>query len=160
MKSTWDYLNSNENAIVFDVDGTLFSYNYGTFTAHHDLDKAEFENDFKNVNMYKDAKGIPVIREFIKKKDIDNIFVLSREPHGHQMDKTQALIEYYGINPKNCFYVDNDEDKVKVLFKIHKKTKKDLVFIDDSEPVLRFVEENTNFVTAHVTIFFEEGAKI
>jgi len=88
----------HKNALlVFDIDGVLSSYNYGKLTAHHELDGELSEAEFRKIDLYATAKGIPAIRDFIRGLDIDNVYCLSMEPHGHEASKTKFVHDYYGI---------------------------------------------------------------
>ena len=152
-------LDDPENIVVFDADGTLFSYNYGTARVHHDLDTIKTAAQFRDVDIYAAVKGIPVIRDYIWERGLDLVYVLSKET-SRKDSKTKALSRYYGILPGHCFYVEEDRYKIDILKAIHKHfehEKRDLIYIDDSEQTLRMVEDRTDFCTAHVTVFFEEG---
>ena len=38
MNKVWELLQEPDTVVLFDVDGTLTSYNYGEYHAHHELD--------------------------------------------------------------------------------------------------------------------------
>ena len=159
MNQVWELLQQPDMVTVFDIDGTLFSYNYGTRKAHHDLDTGMDEEEFRKIDMYAEAKGLPVIREYLRGRDLSRCYCLSMEPHGHEEGKAEAIRAYYGIPVQNCIFVDRSEDKVQKLLELSRRIgcpHGKLVYIDDNELVLRQVEEETDFITAHVTIFFEE----
>ena len=149
----------DKNALlVFDIDGVLSSYNYGKLTAHHELDGALTEDEFRKIDLYASARGIPVIRDFIRTLDIDNVYCLSMEPHGPEVSKTQFVHDYYGILESHCRYVEDAGDKVAVLNELYAEhnEKSFFCYIDDNAQVLRNVQNNTRFNTAHVTLFFED----
>ncbi|MBR5115786.1 MAG: hypothetical protein IK096_01855 [Lachnospiraceae bacterium] len=156
MNRVWEILRKADTIAVFDVDGTLFSYNYGTFHAHHDLDDPENEETFRKIDMYADAKGLPVIRDYIREHGTDHIYCLSMEPHGHEAQKSAALNRYYGIAPDHCLYVNHSDQKAAELQKLIERLDAvgRAVYIDDNESVLRQIEQQTTVFTAHVTIFF------
>ena len=159
MGRIWEKLNDPKTTLVFDIDGTLISYNYGEFRAHHELDRAKTEEEFRSVDIYNGCRGSPVIRDFLKNRDLRNVYCLSMEPHQHDESKKRAVHMYYGILPSNVFLVEDHSEKPGVLKKIAEASKADrdsLVFIDDNSMVLRKVEEETGFCTAHVTVFFED----
>ncbi len=159
MSRIWEKLNDPETTLVFDIDGTLISYNYGEFRAHHELDRAETEEEFRSVDIYNGCRGIPAIRDFLKNRDPQHVYCLSMEPHQHDVSKKKAVHMYYGILPSHVFLVEDHSEKPGVLKKIAEASGADqnnLVFIDDNSMVLRRVEEETGFSTAHVTVFFED----
>ncbi len=151
------YINDNDCPIIFDFDGTLSSYNYGEYTCHHDLDTPENEEEFILAHIYKNAaKPIPVIQQFLRDKNPSDIYVLSCEPHGQEEDKQYFAEKYYGIPRKNCYFVKAREEKVEKLKELRSRFEESTpVYIDDDENVLRLVEKQTDYITAHITLFFE-----
>ncbi len=156
-----EYIKNTNCPIVFDMDGTLTSYNYGTYNAFHDKDHAGNAGsiEYLNEHIYKSiVKPIPVIADFLKAKDMKNIFVLSKETHGQEADKRWFAQKYYGILPEQCFFTSSPEDKIDVLNKVLPKyfvTNNTPVYIDDYAEFLSDVRDKTKYYTAHVTIFFE-----
>ena len=55
MNKVWELLQEPDIVVLFDVDGTLTSYNYGEYHAHHELD---FTPEFRDVNIYADCKRL------------------------------------------------------------------------------------------------------
>ncbi|MCR4655629.1 MAG: hypothetical protein K5770_05300 [Lachnospiraceae bacterium] len=163
MGKIWEILNRADTILVFDIDGTLISYNYGEYRAHHELDDIRTEEEFSRIDMYNGSRGIPVIRDFLKTKDMDNIYCLSMEPHRHDVSKKKAVSTYYGILPSHVFLVEDHSQKPVLLKEIADMTlngTNKLVFIDDNSKVLRAVEEQTPYYTAHVSIFFEDRTNV
>ncbi len=163
MGRIWEIINKPDTVLVFDIDGTLISYNYGEYRAHHELDNINTEEEFSRIDMYNGSRGIPVIRDFLKTKDMNNIYCLSMEPHRHDISKKKAVYSYYGIMPSHIYLVEDHSRKPELLEKIARMTLKDenkLVFIDDNSKVLRAVEEQTPYYTAHVSIFFEDRINV
>lgn len=159
MSRIWEVLTDPEAILVFDIDGTLISYNYGEFKAHHELDGVLTEEEFRTVDMYNGSRGIPVIRDFIRTRDPERIYCVSMEPHRHDESKIKAVNLYYGIHPSKIFLVEDHSQKPGMLKKIAELSgvyKNKLVFIDDNSTVLRRVEEETPYLTAHVSVFFED----
>ena len=162
MGKIWELLNAPETVLVFDIDGTLISYNYGEYRAHHKLDQASTEEEFKGIDIYNGCRGIPVIREFLQGRDLSRVYCLSMEPHEHDVSKRRAIHQYYGIAPSHIYLVADHSEKPATLTQIAKEFGENtkVVFIDDNSKVLRAVEEQTPFSTAHVSIFFEDRESV
>ena len=47
MGKVWEILHKPDTVVFFDIDGTLTSYDYGEYHAHHERD---FTPGFKEVN--------------------------------------------------------------------------------------------------------------
>ncbi len=159
MSRIWEILKQPDTVLVFDIDGTLISYNYGEYRAHHELDNIVSEEEFTKVDMYNGSRGIPVIRDFLKGKDLNRVYCLSMEPHRHELSKKTAVNLYYGIDPSHIYLVEDHSMKPATLERIAEIAgveENRLIFIDDNSKVLRSVEEQTPFYTAHVSIFFED----
>lgn len=142
--------------VVFDMDGVLISYNYGKKTAHHEYDIAGNQQAMNSIDIYKNARGIPVIKKYIDSHQQNTYYCLSKEPHGLEESKSNFANKYYNIQKSNCNFVKMNYDKIQVLDRLSKTAELPLVYIDDNDEVLRKVEEMLpNIYTAHVTIFFE-----
>ena len=155
----WKILQKPDTVVVFDVDGTLFSYNYGTYHAYHDLDDGRAVIDF---DFYKDAKSIPVIREYVDRHGIYQCYCLSQETHGLEECKSNAIERLYRIPRDRHIYTKKPADKVVELKKIRSAISKNryIVFVDDKDDTLGIARDyfktDPSVCTAHVTIFFEE----
>ena len=156
-------LSDPKTLVVFDIDGTLSSYNYGDYHCHHEKDTLETKDEFDQIDVYMTARRIPVIVEYIKEhiRYGGRVFALSKEPHGREESKRRFCKIAYGINPSDVYCVKENVgkiDKLREWSEAYKVLEPEghIVFIDDNEQVLRMVEDNTDVYTAHVTIFFEE----
>ncbi len=157
-----EILKHKKAVVVFDIDGTLLSYNYGKRYAHHEADIAEDEERFLKADIYKNAKGIPLIRKYIKRHS-DNIYLcLSKEPHGQENSKAKRIEQYYGIRARNCHFAIDIDGKISYLQRLRDDYgfAMPIIYIDDNDDTLMAVEKELHYAdiyTAHVTIFFEEG---
>lgn len=159
MNRVWDILQDKKAVVVFDIDGTLTSYSYGEYHAHHELDRGTAEA-FRSVDIYSGCGGIKPLQDYIEQHDPARIFTLSMEPHGHEAQKTDMVGRLYGIYPGNCFYVKDSAEKPKAVISIIDDHFPDIdprmvVCVDDNESTLRMYEEKTPFCTAHPLLFVE-----
>lgn len=155
MNKVWELLQEEDTVVLFDVDGTLTDYSYGTFHAHHDLD---FTPEFRDVNIYADCKRLLPMYSYIKKHGTERIFCISREPHGHEAWKTEMLGRLYGIPESHCFYTLESEDKPALALQIIKDhfgdlSPKKVVCVDDNDVTLGMYMKQTEFCTAHPMLF-------
>ena len=152
-----EYITNNDCPIVFDLDGTLSSYNYGEYQANSDLDGVDDKLFFDEHIYLTVAKPIPVIQEFLKKKNMDNIYLLSMEHGNKEEEKIEFVVGNYRFKRENCHFTKTFEEKIDILNKLEKEFRSNLtpVFIDDYAELLREVRDKTNYYTAHVTLFFE-----
>ncbi len=160
MSKIKDLLNSDESVLVFDVDGVLALMEFGEYT-HYILSDEEWDIANKNgVNYYTEDKVSRKMQEFIKKKNIDRIYVITKATSEEEYEfKKDYLNKYYEINKDNVYYVKNDNEK-KDRLNIIKGFYKDLedykiIMIDDTATVLSDIMDNTNYSTAHISSFLD-----
>ena len=157
MNKVWELLNRDDTVVLFDVDGTLTSYNYGEYHAHHELD---FTPEFRDVNIYADCKRLIPMYNYIQKHGTDRIFCISKEPHGHEKWKSEMLGRLYGIPESHCYYTLEYDEKPALAERIVNEHFGDfppekVVCIDDSDVTLGMYMKQTKFCTAHPMIFME-----
>ena len=153
----WELLHKEDTVIFFDVDGTLTSFNYGEYQAHHELD---YTPEFRDVNIYADCRRLKPLYDFIQGHDMDRIFCISREPHGHEAWKSEMVERLYGIPQSHCYYTLEAENKPEIVKGIVDKFFPDIdsrsvVCIDDNDVTLGMYMQTTPFSTAHPMIFME-----
>ena len=157
MSRIWEILHKSDTVVFFDIDGTLTSFNYGAYHAHHELDGTPA---FRNVNIFKDCKRLQPVYDYIKEHDVSRIFCISRDPHGHAEWKSEMAERLYGIPESHCFYVLETYEKPRlVMEKVDDLfpgiSKKSVVLIDDNDETLKMYMDQTPFCTAHPMIFME-----
>ena len=160
MNKTKLILNNPHTLIIWDIDGTLTSYNYGESHCHHELDGYVPEEMFRKIDLYADAKPLPVIQIFTEQHQKNIQIALSVEPHGHEKDKEEFIKRNYK-NISQVVCVDSEDDKLEYLIGLEQRYKdlfpgtEYIVYIDDHTKFLHRVEKNTGIYTAHITLFFE-----
>lgn len=155
--ATFRYLQKRNTPVVFDIDGTLTSYNYGKMHAHIEGDEEEFPD------IYKEARPLPLIQKYFRCHGTENIWCVSKELHELEASKSAFVQRYYGLEPRKIFYAKNDAIKLQILETLKERLLKEKptpVYVDDDERFLAEVEEKTGFYTAHVTLFFEGFSSI
>lgn len=158
MNKIRDILNKPDTVVFFDIDGTLTSYNYGEYHAHHELD---YTPEFRDVNIYADCIRLKPLYDYIQSHDKSRLYCISKEPHGHEAWKSDMVERLYGIPASHCFYTLDSRkkpqivmDKVKELFPgIDPKS---VVLMDDNDETLGLYMKETPFCTAHPMLFMED----
>lgn len=153
----WDLLHEDDTVVFFDIDGTLTSYNYGEYHAHHEMD---FTPEFRDINIYADCKRLEPIYNYIRNHDMDRIFCISREPHGHEEWKSEMVERLYGISSSHCFYTLEADEKPRIVKDVVARFFQGIdpcsvVCIDDNDETLGMYMKETSFCTAHPMIFME-----
>ncbi len=153
----WDLLNTADTGVRFDIDGTLTSYTYGEYHAHHELDPSP---EFKAINIYADCRRLKPIYDYILRHGTDRIFCISREPHGHEAWKSEMVNRLYGIPENHCYYTLYSEEKPSIAKKIIDEhfpgfSPAKVVCVDDNDVTLGIYMKETDFCTAHPMIFME-----
>lgn len=152
-----ELLNSEESILVFDVDGVLARMEFGIYT-HYDVDDLEFAKLLYEKDLYEDIKPFKVMQEFLKDKNMKNVYVITRVMNDIELIyKKRYLKRNYNIIGDNVFLVMKDTEKKEILKNIHsihlEKEEKDIVMIDDNINVLNDIMENTKFSTVHISSF-------
>ena len=101
-------MHEKDTVVLFDIDGTLTSYSYGEYHAHHELD---YTPEFMDVNIYSDCRRLDPIYDYIKDHGTDRVFCISREPHGHEEWKSDMVKRLYGIPKDHCYYTLDPDEK-------------------------------------------------
>ncbi len=152
MRKTWQILHEQDTVVLFDVDGTLTSYNYGEFHAHHELD---FTPEFRDVDIYADCSRLVPMYNYIKRHGVDRIFCISNEAQ-----KSHMLERLYGIPESHCYYTLDSTEKPAIAKRIVEEHFGDfpagkVVCVDDNDETLGLYMKQTGFCTAHPMIFME-----
>ena len=158
MSKIQELLNSEDAILVFDVDGVLARIEYGEYN-HFNLADDDWSQSIEDGDVYyPDDQAIPYMVDFIKNKNINNIYTCSKSftPKEDEL-KIKFLTRVFNIKEDHIFFVRDNKEKVDVLFKI-KELNKDypdnhIAMIDDNLEVLNNIRNNSDFATIHVSSF-------
>lgn len=160
MSNIKNILQDKESVLVFDIDGVLAVVEFGENT-HFDLNDEEWIRECENgVNYYTEKLVIKKMQDFLKDKNKSQIYVITKAYNENEYEMKKEFSNlYYGIPKENVYYVEDNDDKVKVLKKIKQNhidlEDEKIVMIDDTISVLNSVMENSNFSTAHISSFLD-----
>ena len=150
-----ELLNDNEIILVFDVDGVLAVMEFGEY--NHFIDEDTWnENLAKNINVYDESKVSFKMQKFLKTKDMDRIYVITKVNDKNEIDhKISFVKKYYNIKAENVYTVNTEKEKADKIKLIKEKYQdiedKKLVMIDDTVEILTDIMEKTNISTVHIS---------
>ena len=154
-----EILESDKSIIAFDVDGVLAPIEYGEYNHYYASDEEWAKEIEKGTDFYKDMRPVNIIKEFIKTKNINNIYVITKVMNKKEFnDKLNFLNKNYNILKENCYMVYKDNEKLDKLKEIQEKTKvedKFIAMIDDTVDVLNNIMEHSKYTTIHVSTFLK-----
>ena len=160
MTKIYEILNDNDSVLAFDMDGVLSKLDFGEYN-HFAMDSDTWAKACqKGGNFYTKNEVVKKMKNFIKKKNIDNIYVITKVYNEYEpIVKEPFLTKYYKIKKENIFYVTSNSDKVKALLSIKEKYPNlddhKIAMIDDSTEVLSDIMSKTNFTTIHISSFID-----
>ncbi len=98
--------------------------------------------------------------DYISGHDVNRLFCISREPHGHEAWKSEMVERLYGIPASHCFYTLEAKEKPQIVMDKVKELFPDIspesvVLMDDNDDTLGMYMAQTPFCTAHPMIFME-----
>ena len=157
MSKIRELINDKDSILVFDVDGVLAPFEYDEY--RHAVSDEKWDKLLSSTNPYSSIRPIKIIQDFLKNKDMNNIYVVTKIYNENEIKcKIEFLNNNYNIKKDNILSVKKNEDKLKRLWDIKSKYPKledyKIVMIDDSLEVLDYIMKYSNFSTMHVSSFF------
>lgn len=163
MKDIIEKLKKEDIMCIFDIDGTLASFEYGK--RNHICVKGEdFEKYLNTHHPYTNpeiVRPFKKLQKFIQEKNEENICVCSvATTKIEKKNKIEFLKKNYGIKEEQIFFVKSGKEKLNCLRKIHEqkypqKMESQIALIDDTISILNDVFMNSAFMTIHVSSFFD-----
>ena len=153
-----DLLRDKKSILVFDVDGVLAPIEYGEYN-HFLYDDEEWNKITESGDeSYDKVKPIKTMQNFLKDKNLDNIYVITRVMNNKEFLQKQAFLKKnYNIKEDNCYMVFKDRDRVLLLDEIKEKypdlPNHYIVAIDDNVDNLNYIMNNSNYSTVHISSF-------
>ena len=160
MSKIKELLKDNKSVLVFDIDGVLALMEFGVYNHYGLLTDEEWNNACETTSFYTEDKVSKKIQDFLRNKDMNRIFVITRVNNINEIDyKKDYVNKYYNIIKDNVYCVLNDNSKVKELNEIRNKFNDiedyQLIMIDDTTKVLTEIQEQTHYSTAHISSFLD-----
>lgn len=154
-----ELLQAEDSVAIFDIDGVLAAYEYGEY--NHNACRDEDWNEYiSNNEVYKEARPLKVLQDFIANKNEENVFVCSVASYDERIKKEAFVIKNYGISRMRIFFVTDKTKKVEAINMIKEMffpetEDKKFVMVDDTSSVLTNIQENSGYSTAHISSFMK-----
>lgn len=155
-----ELLKDQDTVLVFDMDGVLSTLEFGEYNHYEMTDEEWAEANREEVNYYTDDKVIKKIQDYLKVRDMNNVYVISKSYTPNESKcKVDFLTKNYNILKDNIYFVNENEEKVDILKSIKEKypEKKDyqIAMVEDTVDVLNDIMAKTNFATIHISSFID-----
>lgn len=139
--------------VVFDFDGTMTEFRYSEKSLLPCRDDEIYEYS-KTNNIYKDAHMLETMKYVISHLDIEKVYVLTRTELTLIEKKNSAILNNFQILPEHIFHVQDANNKLAILRKLHKEHGKNIVFVEDTFKTILNAEEAMPFVKGiHISSF-------
>lgn len=140
--------------VVWDFDGTMVEFNYNDDSLLPCRDDELYEYS-KKGNIYKNVNPLKIVQYVIGKLEPEKQFVVTVSVDTVRDNKTKAITRKFPeIKPENIIHVNNSSEKNAVLEMLHKKTGKDIYFVEDTAKTILNAEEAMPFVKGiHISSF-------
>lgn len=103
-------------------------------------------------------RGLPFLHDFIKNKNIDDVYVCSQADDYESVAKIKFVTDNYNIKRENIYLVKDKSMKVDVLNEIRDMRdipENKIAIIEDTIKTLDAIAEKHNYVTVHISSFFD-----
>lgn len=132
--------------VVFDVDGVLAPYEWGK-NCHHSMPDEEWNLKLANgEDLYRRIRPVKVLQDFISQKNIDEVYVCSKESLDELKSKTTFCVKEYGIKPEKLVILDKIRDKLGVA-------EDQIAIVEDTVDTIDMIAERRDYKTIHVSSF-------
>ena len=155
-----ELLKDQNTVLVFDMDGVLSTLEFGLYNHYEMTDEEWTEANKEEVNYYTDDKVIKKIQDYLKNRDMHNVYVISKSYTPNESKcKVDFLTKNYNILKDNIYFVNENDEKVDILKSIKEKypEKEDyqIAMVEDTVDILNDIMAKTNFATIHISSFID-----
>ena len=148
---------------VFDFDGALGSYEYGTH--NHAIPSDKWTTFVKNEHPFNAGKPFvrpfKAVQNFIKQKSKEDVYVCTVvESMEELIGKREFAVREYGILPDHVHAVSSNQEKLTYLQHLHQIKygnieENNIAMIEDNVEILEYIMKHSNFLTIHISSFLE-----
>ncbi|MDD6289200.1 MAG: hypothetical protein PUA57_03245 [Eggerthellales bacterium] len=148
------HLAKPETAVVFDVDGVLARYEFGSLQ-HAAAVEGDWEAYVRENDPYRNVPPAPVLQRFIAAKDPSKVFACSVAAEYEKAGKRDFVLRHYAIPAENVLMVPSKDQKIAVLAQIAQGQGLDplqVALVEDTVKTLDAAAAQ-GFATCHVSSF-------
>ena len=156
-----EILKDKDSVLAFDMDGVLSKMEFGEYN-HFAMTDEEWKKacDDTEEGLYKEEYVIKKIQKYLKKRNMDNIYVITKVYTENELKtKQKFLTKYYQIKKENIFFVTSNSEKTEKLIEIKAKYPEledyKIAMVEDSVDVLNDIFKKTNYSTIHISSFID-----
>lgn len=155
-KSIIDAIAQPGVVVVFDVDGVLAPYEWGT-NCRHSMPDDEWDSRLAaGEDLYKTIQPVKILQDFIAQKNPDEVYVCPKAANVEAKSKKEFCIREYGIKPKNICLVKKKSDKLMLLNTLRDTLgipENRIAIVEDTVETLDMIAEKGDYKTIHVSSF-------
>lgn len=139
--------------VVFDFDGTMTDFRYAKESLLPCRDDEIFEYS-KTKNIYENARMLETVKYIIDNLDTEKVFVLTRTETTLIEKKNIAILENFNIKAEHIYHVQDANNKLAILRKLHNEFNENIVFVEDTFKTILNAEEAMPYVKGiHISTF-------
>lgn len=142
--------------VVFDADGVLAPYEWGT-NCHHSMPDMEWDRRLAaGEDIYKMIQPIKTLQDFIAQKNPDEVYVCSKAADADAKSKTDFCVREYGIKPENIRLVKEKSEKLTLLDTLRDElglSEDQIAIVEDTVKTLDAISAERTYKTVHVSSF-------
>ena len=139
--------------VVFDFDGTMTDFRYAEDSLLPCRDDEIFEYS-KTHNIYENARMLETVKYIINNLDKEKVFVLTRTETTLIEKKNDAILKNFNIKSENIHHVQDANNKLAILRKLHNDFGENIVFVEDTFKTILNAEEAMSYIKGiHISTF-------
>lgn len=160
MSKIKELIRDEKNILVFDIDGVLAVEEWGEHN-HYAVNDAEWDKACAaGINAYTEDKVIKKMQEFLKTRNMKNIYVITTIGHNNEGEfKRDFANKYYNIPKENVYYVKHDiekKERLKDIKKLYPELEDyRIIMVEDTVSILNDIMDSTDFSTVHISSFLD-----
>lgn len=155
MSELFNFLLDPQTAVVFDIDGVLAVYEFGTH-CHSACPDEDWETYVRTHDPYAFTRPVPQIQRFVRAKGPERVYACSVAADFEAPGKRDFVLAHYDIAPDHIRLVERKPQKMDFLQDVADDLalpRDRVALVEDTVKTLDAACEK-GFSTVHVTSFF------